>query len=214
MNATMDPLQPAQGWAGAVAQRLATPAPRQRSLALRCLSFMSSWMGRPQMPDLFPVLGIHRGLFFPWLRFASRLMPFGALPSTTREMLILRTGWNCRCRYEWGQHVDMALGCGLSDQDILRIADGPQAFSDPIHRTLMQACDDLCARQVISDAVWQSLRRHWDEPELIEITMLVGHYQMLAGFINTAGLVLEPSTETKLQAFHQRAMPAALPRAS
>lgn len=175
---------------------------------------MSGWMGRPQVPDLFLVLSIHRGLFLPWLRFASRLMPFGHLPAPMREMLILRTGWNCRCRYEWGQHVDLALAAGVGDEDILRVAGGPSTFSDPIHRSLMLACDELCANQVIGDAVWADLSRHWDEPELIEIAMLVGHYRMLAGFINTAGLVLEAPTEACLQAFHQRVRPAVLQASS
>lgn len=34
--------------------------------------------------------------------------------------------------------------------------------------------------------------------------MLVGHYRMLAGVINSAGLLLEAPTEASLQAFYLR----------
>jgi alkylhydroperoxidase family enzyme len=207
-----DPLQPERGWAAALSARLAPPPQRRRGLIVRGLSLISGWFGRPELPDLFPVLGIHRRLLLPWLWFASRLMPYGRLPDRVRELLILRTGWNCRCRYEWGQHVDLALRTGLQDTDILCASIGPQAFTDPVKRDLIQACDELCANHVISDATWLALCADWDEADLIEIAMLVGHYRMLAGFINSAGLVLEGPTEAVLQAFHVRVAQASSTR--
>ncbi|RZL04372.1 MAG: carboxymuconolactone decarboxylase family protein [Rubrivivax sp.] len=203
-----DPLQPDRGWAQASTPRLRPPPPRRRGLVLRTLALVSRRWGRADLPDLFPVISLHRGLFLPWLWFASRLMPFGRLPASAREMLILRTAWNCRCRYEWGQHVDLALAAGVSDMDILCTTLAPSTFTDPMQRSLMQACDELCLNDVITDTVWHALEQHWDETRLIEITMLVGHYRMLASVINSAGLVLEAPTEFRLQAFYQRAIPA------
>jgi len=214
MTTRLDLLHPKSGWATASPARLTPPPPHRRGLALRSLSLISGWFGRPELPDLFPVLNIHRGLFLPWLWFASRLMPFGRLPAPMREMLILRTGWNCRCRYEWGQHVDLATRAGVSDEDIVGITVGAQAFQDHVKRSLMQACDDLCRDNVISSEAWQELRCHWDEPCLIEISMLVGHYRMLAGVINSAGLLLEAPTEASLQAFYLRIAEAEAAQAS
>jgi hypothetical protein len=34
--------------------------------------------------------------------------------------------------------------------------------------------------------------------------ILAGHYQMLAGFINSSGIALEPAIEQVLAAFNQR----------
>ncbi len=204
MSSPPDLLQPKPGWATAAPARLIPPPPKQRGLALRALSLISGCFGRPELPDLFPVLDIHRGLFLPWLWFASRLMPFGRLPAPVREMLILRTAWNCRCRYEWGQHVDLATRAGVSDEDIVGTTLGLHAFQDFGKRSLMLACDDLCRDNVISGEAWQELRCHWSEPCLLEIGMLVGHYRMLAGVINSAGLLLEAPTEASLQVFYQR----------
>jgi alkylhydroperoxidase family enzyme len=33
----------------------------------------------------------------------------GALPPRVRELTILRTGWNCRSKYEFGQHADACI---------------------------------------------------------------------------------------------------------
>ena len=197
-------LQPAAGWHALPQPRLTPPPPSRRGLFFRSLALVARRLGRAEIPDIFPVLNIHRSLFPAWLWFASRLMPYGKLPAPVRELLILRTAWNCRCRYEWGQHVDLALVAGVSDADILASTRGAAGFADLHYSVLMQACDDLCQRDTVSSEVWQALQKNWDEVSRIEIIMLVGNYRMLAGFLNSSGLVLEAPIERRLQAFLQR----------
>jgi hypothetical protein len=43
-----------------------------------------------------------------------------------------------------------------------------------------------------------------DARALIEITLLVGHYEMLAGLLNSVGLRLEAHSESVLRAFLDR----------
>ncbi|MFZ5755565.1 MAG: carboxymuconolactone decarboxylase family protein [Pseudomonadota bacterium] len=199
-----DVLQPEAGWATAATVRIPPPPPARRGLLFRTVSRASALFGRPELPDIFPVLHTHPMLFWTWLLFASRMMPFGRLDAVDREKLILRTGWNCRSRYEWGQHVDIALGAGATDADIVRVAQGPGAWEDRHGRALMQACDELCTNHCIADDTWQTLAEKYDDALRIEIAMLVGHYQMIAGFLNSTGIVLEAPLEEKLQAFHAR----------
>ncbi|XID74749.1 carboxymuconolactone decarboxylase family protein [Alkanindiges sp. WGS2144] len=201
---TADPIAPADGWF-IPEQRLCPPPPAQRGALFRTLSKASGWFGRSEIPDVFPLINIHRGLFPAWLWFASRLMPFGKLPASIRELLILRTAWNCRSRYEWGQHVEVALSVGMTDADILAATlSTPEQCSDPKVRAALLSCDELCRNHYISEATWQQLSHEFKPAYCMEIMMLVGHYQMLAGVINSAGLALEPAMEAKLQAFYQR----------
>lgn len=199
-----DFLQPVDGWARPSAPRLLPPAPSRRGPLFRTVSLVSGLFGRADVPDVLTVININPRLFWAWLFFASRLMPFGRLPAGIREKIILRTGWNCRSRYEWGQHVDIALSNGVSDADIVRVSQGPLAFSDRHEQALMRACDEMLRDRLISDATWGMLQENYNDKLLIEIVMLIGHYEMIAGFLNSAGLELEPAIEEKLQAFHQR----------
>ena|SRR6218665_2679116 len=201
---TIVELMPAGGWAGATPPRLLAPPPAQRGLLLRSLSVFAGLLGRKELPDIVTVLHRNPRLFWPWLLFASRLMPYGRLPPAEREKIILRTGWNCRSRYEWGQHVDIALGVGVTDDDIRRVAEGPVAWPEPRARALMLACDETHRDKCVSEATWQLLAQYYSEALLIEIVMLIGHYEMIAGFLNSAGLALEPDIEVKLQDFHRR----------
>ena len=51
--------------------------------------------------------------------------------------------------------------------------------------TVVAAVDALHDRRDLSDDEWAELARHLDERELIELVMLVGHYEMLATTIAT-----------------------------
>lgn len=198
-----DLLQPPEGWAEVARERLPAPPLAQRGLAFRGLSRVSKLFGREQLPRIFPVFNINGRLFWAWLLFASRLMPYGKLPARTRELLILRTAWNCRSRYEWGQHLELGLKAGLNDKDVLNLALFPERLS-AVDACLVAACDQLCRDKLIDDALWQQLSLQFSEADLVEIMVLVGHYQMVAGLLVNAGIQLEPAIEAELAAFHQR----------
>lgn len=200
-----DLLKPVQGWLNPINSRLTPPAPSERGITFRAVSALSSFFGRSQVPDIFTVMNINPGLFWPWLLFASRLMPFGRLSGREREQLILRTAWNCRSRYEWGQHVEIAFKVGVTDEEIIALTRDTETMTDKHMQALMLACDELCEQNQISDATWAVLAKKYNEKYLIEIMLLVGHYRMIAGFLNSSGLQLEPTIEAVLQQFHQRA---------
>jgi len=44
--------------------------------------------------------------------------------------------------------------------------------------------DELHRRRDITNRTWEGLQRHLSEVELIELCMLVGHYEMLAMTLN------------------------------
>jgi 4-carboxymuconolactone decarboxylase len=131
------------------------------------------------------------GLFRRWLPFGGKLLK-GKLPARDRELLILRTGWNCRAAYEWAQHARLALSCGLSAAEIERVVLGPDApgWGD-FEVTLLRAADELHTDFVISDATWSALAQRYDTQQLIEVPMLVGQYHLVAMTLNTLGVELD-----------------------
>jgi AhpD family alkylhydroperoxidase len=144
-------------------------------------------------PDahLFSTLGRHRRLFRGWLRFAGRLMPGGKLPRYETELVIIRVAYLRQCRYEMDHHVRLGRRVGIDDAQVSRIVAGPTdpAWSER-HRALLAAVDALVANGDVDDHAWNALRRHYRETELVEVCLLVGHYQMLATVI--AALRIQP----------------------
>jgi alkylhydroperoxidase family enzyme len=143
-------------------------------------------------PHVFTTLARHRRLFLPWLAFAGMLMPRGRLPRQDTELLILRVAHNCHCEYEGRHHERIAQTVGLAPDDVARVREGPtaQGFSER-QSLLLSAADELHESRDISDQLWDSLRRHLSsDADLIELCMLVGHYEMLAMTLNA--LRVEP----------------------
>jgi AhpD family alkylhydroperoxidase len=142
-------------------------------------------------PRIFTTLARHRRLFRGWLRFAGRLMPGGILPRADTELVILRVAHNTACEYERRHHEHIATRSGLSAADVARVAAGPQGGGwTPRQAALLRAADELHADGALGDALWSELAGFLDERELIELCMLVGHYEMLAMTLNS--LRVEP----------------------
>lgn len=140
-------------------------------------------------PRLFTTLGRHRRLFRRWLWFAAALMPRGRLPRADTELVILRVAHNRDCAYERAHHERLARATGLDADDVARVAAGPDAEGwSERQRLLLLAADDLHESGRIGAGTWDSLRAILDDASLIELCMLVGHYEMLAGTINTLGI--------------------------
>ncbi len=141
--------------------------------------------------NIFDTLVRHPGLFRKWLPFGGKLL-VGKLPARDRELLILRTGWHCRSEYEWGQHVLIARAAGITDEEIGRVTRGPDAEGwDTFERVLLTAADELHADARITDATWAALAERYDERQLIEVPMLIGHYHMVAFTLNSLGVQRE-----------------------
>jgi alkylhydroperoxidase family enzyme len=71
---------------------------------------------------IFTTLAHHPPLMRAFMELGDFLLTKGALPPRTREILILRTAWNCGSSYEWGHHVNFGRTAGLSDIEIATIA--------------------------------------------------------------------------------------------
>lgn len=141
--------------------------------------------------NIFTTLVRAEGLTRRWLPFGGKLLN-GKIPPRDRELLILRTGWNCGSEYEWAQHVVIGRSVGLTDEEIFRITAGPGRDWSPFDSSLLQAADELHEGWCITDATWAALAAAYDTQQLIELPMLVGHYHMVAMTLNTLGVQLDP----------------------
>jgi alkylhydroperoxidase family enzyme len=149
--------------------------------------------------NVFTTLVRHPGLFRHFLPFGSHLLRDGRLPDRTRELLILRTAFHTRAGYEWGRHVPLARAAGVTDEEIRRVGTGPDSQGwTPADALVLRAADELHRDARLSAATWSALAADHDEAQLIEITMLVGQYHMVAFFLNSAGTRLEPGYATEI----------------
>lgn len=189
MNDSGHGLEDTHQWSERSGVRLG-PAPASSPGALaRLVAKTAARVTGGEQPRVFTALARHRRLFRWWLPFAGSLLLRGELPRADAELVVLRTACNCLSCYEWAQHVPLAKRAGLSSAAIDAV---PQWHDHDIwterQRVLLAATDELHGPRTITDATWAPLAGELGERELIELCMLVGHYEMLAMTLNSLGV--------------------------
>lgn len=118
-----------------------------------------------------------------------------SLSARDRELVILRTGYNCGSGYEFTQHSRIGLDCGLSEAEIEAIKAGP---SDPswseADRAMLRATDDLTGDFHVSDASWAALSFLTDKQKM-DLVMTVGQYTQVSMMLNSFGVQLDPGQD-------------------
>jgi len=142
--------------------------------------------------NIFKTLIRHPKLLKRWLPFANHILNKSTLAPREREMAILRIGWLCRAEYEWGQHVLIGKRAGLSDAEIARIAEGPEAPGwTPFEAALLRAVDELHEDACITDATWAALKTRYDTAQLMDLVFTIGNYTVVSMALNTLGVRLD-----------------------
>jgi 4-carboxymuconolactone decarboxylase len=128
-----------------------------------------------------------------WILFGDRIRYEGDLSAHDRELLILRTGANCECEYEWGQHAPIGLANGITEAELV-------ALTHPLREhlwgradlALLSAADELHRDAAISDRTWAALSELFSVRQTIEITMLIGMYHVVCFVLNGFRVEREP----------------------
>jgi AhpD family alkylhydroperoxidase len=172
----------------------------------REVGFFAHWVARisgavqgTTPPNVFLTLGRNRRLFWGWLHFAGRMMPGGSLPRRETELVILRVAHLRDCSYEFNHHVHLSRGAGVTAADVEAVMAGPDAsgWSDR-ERAILTAVDQMHHEGDIDDNAWQELKRHLSPPKVVELVLLVGHYEMLATAIATLRIEADEDRPNRL----------------
>jgi 4-carboxymuconolactone decarboxylase len=141
--------------------------------------------------NIFRTLIRYPRLFRRWSQVGGILLS-GLLPLRDRELLVLRTAYLCDSEYVWHQHARIALECGVTRHELARIRLGSVDEDwDPFESALLHAADELHRGGTIEDGGWEVLSTRYNDRQLIEVCMLVGHYHLIAFTLNSLGVQVE-----------------------
>lgn len=102
------------------------------------------------------------------------------LDDKVRELAIIRVGLLNRVAYVLDAHVpSMALAAGLTLEQCDALADWRgSALFDPRERAVLAYVDAMTRDIQVPDAVFDALRPYFNERQLVELTVLIGTYNM------------------------------------
>jgi alkylhydroperoxidase family enzyme len=136
--------------------------------------------------NVIQTLARHPDLAIAYFEFGRYILRRSSLPDRLRELATLRTAWLCGSAYEWKQHARSAERDGISPVELEAIKEGPAAsiWTVDIDRAVLQATDELKARNDLDDATWERLAACLDERQIMDLIFTVGCYTALAMALN------------------------------
>jgi alkylhydroperoxidase family enzyme len=158
---------------------------------------------RPKALNVLGTMAHHPALAQAYFTFNGHLLGATTLSERQRELLIMRVAAVRECGYEWIQHLFMARDAGLSDEEIGRIAYGPNAplWSD-LDAALLRAVDELMDGG-IEASTWSTLSAGLDHQQLLDVIFTVGGYDILARMMNSLELPIDDEIHELMQRYDQ-----------
>lgn len=154
----------------------------QKDLAAR---FSRGGRADNQLKTLLTVPEIVEGVlpFTIYVTEESHLIP------RHREQLILRTAWLNGSQALWAKHAGRARQVGLTEEEIRRVAQGPDTPGwTPFEKSLVQMADQLYRNSAVASGTWKMLAAQYDLERLMDAVETVNHVTFLAGMFNSFGV--------------------------
>jgi len=115
------------------------------------------------------------------IRLGNSIIGRMGLPPRLREIAILRVARLTGSEYEWAQHVLMALEVGVNQKQLDSISEwkkSPEFNSE--ERAILQYTDEVAQKVKVTDQTFNRLKNFSSEQTIVELTMTIGYYAMLA----------------------------------
>jgi len=157
------------------------------------LEEIHAFLGKPL--NIHSMMAHHPALLKAWMPLRNHVVGDSSLSARQRELLILRTAYNCRADYEWQHHVERGLQAGLQRGEIERVKEGAGANGwSTAEAALLAAADDCHSGSGIAETTQAGLPQHFSVQQQLDIVVTVGMYLTLAMIIKTWDVPMETCT--------------------
>lgn len=109
-----------------------------------------------------------------------------SLPAEVRELIIMRIAVLNRAEYEWGTHHPDALRSGLGEPQLSALQSrNPMDSNDltDLQRHVIAYTDAMTTDIQVPDGIFDDLRSHFTDAEVVEVTATVAAYNMVSRFL-------------------------------
>ncbi len=134
----------------------------------------NAWLRSPQLGDRLQKVG-------EYLRFNT------TLPHNLNEFAILITAVEWKAGFEWYAHYPLAIKAGLEPSVAKDLQEGRRPANMSVDETLVYDFTTQLQRQKqVSDAVYAAAVKRFGEQGVVDLTGLLGYYNLVSMTLNLA----------------------------
>lgn len=174
---------------------LRPPNPRHRPMPTK---------DRPKALNTLGTFAHHPELARAYFTFNGHLLLATTLSERQRELVVMRVAALRQSSYEWYQHLFVARDAGLTDEEVGRIAYGPDApLWSPLEAAILRAVDELTLDGGISASTWEVLAAEFDTRQLLDLVFTAGGYDILARLFKSFDLTIDDDIPALMSRYDQ-----------
>lgn len=146
------------------------------------------------LPYLFRLLLHNPAIAEAWFGFMSATRGASVLDGQIREIVILHVAGLMGADYPINDHILIALGEGMSREKIDAVPGWRDSgLFEASERAVLAYAEAMTNNVQVPGEVMADLKSHFGEQEIVELTVLVGAYNMVGRFLEALEVDLEPS---------------------
>ena len=168
----------------------------------------------PKVNELFekirannwPVLNVNRimahssGIARELIRLGAMLLAKTELNPRFRELAVMRVARFCGSKYEWAQHVPIALEAGLTREELKNITRWKTSglFNEE-DKAVLAFAEEVARDHQPAEETFAAVSAFLDNTALVELTTAVGYWSMIANLLNTFDVEIEAELGTEYE---------------
>jgi len=127
-----------------------------------------------------------------WIHMGSAVRFRGTLDGAIRELAICRVALTNGADYEFQAHAPFAIKDGATQAQIDALRDwrGSDVYT-PAQRVALELSDSMTSQLDADDALFSSVREHFNERDTLELVTTIGFYNMVSRVLRTMRVDLE-----------------------
>lgn len=158
------------------------------------------FMARRGNLNVFRLLANAPNVFVGWTQMVDELFDSPTFSLRMREVIILRVSHLQGSRYELAQHVGIARGAGLTEQQVNAIIDTDDldaAGFSGTERAALDVVTELCSANRLRDDTYATAQAAFGDEGLTELLMIISCYYGLALVLNAVDLDVDAAARFK-----------------
>ena len=116
----------------------------------------------------------------------------GELDRKLMELAVVRVGELAQAEYELAAHRALGMRFGLTQAQIDAVADWKSAsVFDEVESIVLQYTDEVALNYRVSDETYAKIEEHFSQRDIVELTVTIGFYGMVARTLEALQIDLE-----------------------
>lgn len=126
------------------------------------------------------------------------LMGRSMVAAVDQLLMGLRVAWLCRSPMLWATLAYEARQMGINEDELRRVATGPETGWGDWDSTLLRAVDEIYRDSYLSEKSWTKFSQRYDVQQLMDVVFSVSEYIMLSMLSNSLGIQPEATMLDRL----------------